>query len=506
MTEPNDILDLPLRVSTESLAQRRAVALEAIQQREAIMLPGGMSVDPDEANYRRLTGGSSASRRDLNPIQQDRMLEISWFLWEQNPFAKRLISLMTDLILGEGVLVQAQDERLQEQIDLTWNHRINQLRTRLPEFHNALALNGELILPVEKNPVSGRPVIGYIDPYQVRDIIPLPGNILIPDIVWLKGDAGNPSGQKLKIVREDPDTGMLAGECFYLGINKLPNSTRGRSDLLPMADWLDLYDQYLFAEVERLQLLSSFVWDLEVKGGDEKSIKDKLAKFPNPRAGTVYGHNEKEVLTARTPDLKAADRSEAGRMLRTHIAGSYGFPLSYLGEGEGNRAQIEGQNDIMLKTPAARQKVFAGFLDQILRFTVEGSTSANPALFRDVNPGTIIRMPEIAAKDVSRIGAVLSQVVSAMDVAMNNQTATRRLSVTVMAALLKHLGVDVDPQDVMDEADAEAQDKQEKADLIASTMARKRATNPPVPGAVGNAGGPQATGADLVPPDEQRVA
>jgi hypothetical protein len=47
-------------------------------------------------------------------------------------------------------------------------------------------------------------------------------------------------------------------------------------------------------------------------------------------------------------------------MLRVHIAGAFGFPLSYLGEMDSNRATIEGQNDILLKTPARRQKEIGG--------------------------------------------------------------------------------------------------------------------------------------------------
>jgi hypothetical protein len=64
---------------------------------------------------------------------------------------------------------------------------------------------------------------------------------------------------------------MMEGEVFYFAINKLPNSLRGRSDLMALADWLDLYDQYLFSEVERLHLLSAFVWDYKIEGAtDEK--------------------------------------------------------------------------------------------------------------------------------------------------------------------------------------------------------------------------------------------
>lgn len=459
-----------------------------IQTREAYssIIQGGLDTSGEDAGYRRLTGDTTKSfRRDLNPVAQERMYAIAWGLWETNALAKRLVNLMTDLILGEGFLVEASDERIQEVVDKTWNHRTNQLATRLREFYNSLSLNGELILPVAINPISGIPVFGFIDPAQVKEIKPDPTNVLVPDIIVLKADLPGQPNKELKIVRFDPTLGRMSGEVFYMGINKLPNSLRGRSDLLPVADYLDLYDTYMFAEVERLQLLSSFVWDYTVEGADPDQIADKLKKLPSPKPGTVFGHNEKEKLEARTPDLKASDRSEAGRMLLTHIAGTYGFPITYLGDTGSTNATMQGQNDVMMKTPAARQKEFGGFMGLLVQFGIEMATFKNPALFEEAATAYKIRMPEILAKDISRVGGVLAQVVSAMDTAMANGTASRQLAVTTTVAMLKQLGVDADAHEVMEQADADKAERQDMADMIAAGVAANRATknpNPPVPG------------------------
>jgi hypothetical protein len=486
-----NLADLPLQpdpdagvhvrreAATTAVAQRRADA----QRQEAIGIGSfgsGLGLDGDDYQYRRLTGNSNQQRRDLTPLQQDRMLEIVWYLWEQNAFARRLITLMSDLILADGITVEAVDSRIQDQVNLAWDHRVNQLSARVTEFHNALSVNGELIIPVALNPINGVPTIGFIDPYQVKAIESVPDNVLIPDVIVLKAAAGTEE-KRLKIIREDPLTGRLEGEAFYLGINKLPNSLRGRSDLSTLADWLDLYDTYLFAEVERLHLLSAFVWDYKIEGADEPAIRKKVKDFPRPKPGTVFAHNEKESLSAQTPDLKAADRSEAGRMLRVHIAGSFGFPLSYLGEIDSNKSTIEGQNDILLKTPARRQKEFAGLIDQIVRFTIEQGVGKNRILFQDANPQYRIRMPEIAAKDIARAGTVLTSVITAMDTAMANRTASRQLAVTVLVAMLKQLGIEADPSEVMDQADEDDQENQDRADDMQARLAAKN-PNPPVPG------------------------
>jgi hypothetical protein len=478
-------LEARREVATTSL--REAVTTE---KREALALGGGLSLDPDDDIYRRLTSGAKFNRRDLNPLQQDRMLEVTWYLWEMNAFARRLITLMTDLILGDGVQVQADEPRVQAQIDATWNHPVNQLPKRIGEFYAGLSLSGELILPVADNPITGRPILGFIEPYQVKQVIPDPNNILIADVLELKPTGGASEGLKLKIVRPNPETGILEGEVFFFAINKLPNSLRGRSDLLPLADWLDLYDQYVFAEVERVALLSAFVWDYKIDGADEAKIQEKLRKFPKAKPGTVFAHNEKEAIDARTPDLKAQDRSEIGNFLRTHIAGSFGFPLSYLGEIDSNRATIEGQNDIMLKTPAARQKAFAAMLTMVVDYTVQHATRANAALFRDADVTSYrVVMPEIAAKDVARVGAVIGQVAAAMDTAIGNETMSKAGATTALVTVMKQLGVELDVQTVHDQVDEErtarqAADAERQQELAAAraTLLAAQGTREPVAG------------------------
>lgn len=472
-----DVLaDQPLSLRREAVsvdvATRAVQAFEAVRKAEASMtLPYGMTIDPDDGVFRKLGSGSKMASRDLQPLHQDRMLEISWYLWEQNPLAKRLIVGLTDMILGEGITVTAEDERIKEQLDLTWSHPSNLLAERIRSFYNFLSLTGELILPTAVNPITGRPNLGFIDPMMVERVIPEQGNILVADFIQLKSDGGVGTGEKLKVIRVNPATGLLEGDVFYFRINSLPNSLRGRSDLLPLADWLDLFDQYLFAEVERLNLLSNFVWDYKIEGATPDVINQKLKAFPSPKPGTVFAHNEKETLEARTPDLKAQDRSEVAKMLRVHIAGGFGVPVSHLGDIDSNRATIEGQNDVMSKTPAARQKEFMSMLRQIVVFTIQSTTNKNRALYRDARTAFTISMPEIQAKDVTRVGQAVAGVATAMQTASDAGLVSKRVGTVTICAVLQHLGVNEDPKEVMAEAQREAEERQARADEMQANMA-----------------------------------
>jgi hypothetical protein len=455
--------DLPLR--RDAADQRRHEALT--------LTPTAGVIDNDDYAFRRLSSGVKFARRDLSPMAQDRMLEIAWYLYEQNPFARRLITCMTDLVVGEGLGFDAEDAKILEAGQKVWQHPINKLGERARELHNALALNGELILPVAVNDVSGVPTIGYIDPYQVERIELRVDNVLVPEYVVLKKTATDQEQKRIKIVAQDPLTGRLDGECFYLGINKLPNSGRGRSDFLPLGDWLDLFDQYMFAEVERVRLLSAFVWDLQVTGANAEQIAARVNEIGTPQSGSVFAHNENETLEAASPTLNATDRSETAKLLTIHITGSLGMPISWFGWTDSNRATIEGQNDVAMKTPAARQKEFASFLNLIVRFGIEHQQTANAVLFRDLASDKFsVTMPEIAAKDIARVGAALGAVVAALDAAMQNRTMSRRAAAVITAALTKHLGAfDFKAQDLMDEADEDAEERQQIADEAMASAA-----------------------------------
>jgi hypothetical protein len=511
-----ELLDLPLR--REAVEERRVA--------EGLTLsPTAGMIDSDDYSFRRLSSGQKFKRRDLAPMQQDRMLEIAWYLWESNPFARRLITAMTDLVVGEGVGFEAEDPKLQEAGDKVWNHYVNKLGERARELTDALSLNGELILPVGLNDVTGIPTIGFIDPYQVDDVETRVDNILVPEFIRLKKQPGEAEGARIKIIAPNPINGRLEGECFYFAINKLPNSVRGRSDFLPLADWLDMFDQYMFSEVERVRLLSAFVWDFEMKDATPEQIATRIAQIGTPQPGSMFGRNQNEKLEAIAPTLNASDRSETARLLTIHIVGSLGMPLSWFGWPDSNRATLEGQNDVAMKTPAARQKQIGGFLNLIVRYGIEQQRAANPVLFKALaSEKFAVTMPEIQAKDISRVAAGLGQVITAMDTAMSNRTMSRRVATVIQLALTKHLGsgFDFKADDVMQEADQDAEERQARQDELMAQMAAHAAAagTPGAPGApgvkppfggkgpippggrkpnppVGQPGGPKESGADV---------
>jgi hypothetical protein len=286
--------------------------------------------DAEDAKFRRIT--SPATRRDLNPLMQERMQQVCFFLATTTPFGKRIVEIITSYVVGEGFKIVAEDEQVQEVIDRYWNDPVNDMDANLRAFSDELVKFGELCIPVAVNPVDGFVRQGYIDPQDIDAVeygLLTTGDggqeVSIPVAVRLRQRIGEREGRRLTIVHRDEDInsatfGQLVGECFYQPINKAKGASRGISDLFALADWIDVLDQMIFDFADKVRFLNAFIWDYTLKGADEKTVADfqkKVTKNP-PKQGGVQVHNEQVEIKASRPTSKArhARVGDAGEVLR----------------------------------------------------------------------------------------------------------------------------------------------------------------------------------------------
>jgi hypothetical protein len=218
------------------------------------------TVDPDrdrliEEGFRRLTKANN--ERDLMPLEQQRMTEIALFLYDSNPLAKRIIDLVNSFVTGDGFTFNAKNPRVLDVLKRFWDDPVNDWPTKQLDHFRQLSLLGEQLWPVAVRRTDGRVRMGYVDPANIEEIIPDPYN---PEILRTAciTQGYHPDGAvdlptKFSLVQMDerylaPTYGKLnfypePYGAFYFAINKPSNATRGRSDLITVFDWLDLYDQ-----------------------------------------------------------------------------------------------------------------------------------------------------------------------------------------------------------------------------------------------------------------------
>lgn len=432
----------------------------------------GVTVDEDEDNWRRLTGDSN---RDLSPMTQKRMRDMAAYLWEANQLANRLIELPIAYLLAEGVALNVGDEEHQGVLDGFWSDPINEMDIKLPKKVRELAIFGEQCWPVFTNEHSGAVRLGYLDPGLIETVVRDPDNREQPIGIVTAKDAKGQARRYRIIVNGDEADCFTArtqairatfkdGECFYFAINDL-SGTRGRSDLLSQADWLDGYDQFLFGELERSNFLRAFMWDVTLTGATPDEVAERAKKISAPRPGSVRVHNEAEAWKAETPGLQAGDGAEMARLLRNHVLGGATIPEHWFGGGgDVNRSTGESMSEPTLKILSMRQRVLKHILESVGRFVLRRWAQAHQKTYDSADEAWQVEavFPELTAKDTSKYASALQQVVVAVSLAMDKGLITKTTALQVINAIAGRLGVEIDAEEELAAAGAEADAAAEK--------------------------------------------
>lgn len=415
----------------------------------------GVSIDRGEDGWRKLSGDAG---RDLSPITQSRQLELAAYLWATNPLANRLIELPVAYLLAEGVALKVADEEAQAWLDAFWRDPINRMSMKLPKKVRELAIYGEQCWPVFVNSITGHMRLGYLDPAQIEKVVTDPDNIEQPiGIVARTTRRGRI--RRYRVITGGPENVFTArtqeirktftdGDCFFFVVNDLSNATRGHSDLLPVIDWLDLYDQALYGEAERWDLLRSFIWDVTLKGATEETVKARAAEIDVPTSGGVRVHNDAEEWQAVTPDIQAANGAEASRLFRNHILGGMSLPEHwYGGGGDVNRNTASSMDETTEKVMAMRQQVWKHILEMVGQYQVNMRLQAifgEGFDFTDPDYEVQAEFPEIATKDTTAYASALQQVIIGAGAAVTQGLLSQESAVAIIAFVATRLGVPID--------------------------------------------------------------
>lgn len=488
---------VPAAIPAKQITELKA---EVAMLREA---SADFGYDPD-ANLSAAGGGSAYHRRltqttrDLPEVTADRARELGVYLYETNPLGKRILEIVRDFCLGEGVTVASQakddDDREAQQavIDRFWQDPVNTVDIRLYDRVLELGLFGEACWPVAVNPANGHVRWGYVDPGQVADVVCDPLNHEIAREIVLKAATGterkrlkvirrdeNPgsptygrlmgvridraTGQVLDTYREDEQDKPYAGACFWWAINKPSAARRGRGDLLAVADWLDSLDQLLFNEVDRNILAKSFIWDVTLTGETQPGV-DKWLETNNkaPKPGSVRAHNDKVAWIAVTPDLKMQDAQTGADMILSYIAAGAGVPKHWLsGTIDVNKATATEMGEPAFKRLTSRQKLVRFILEQVVTFVLDQAEVVGGAGLdrRDkLEPEAwpiVVQAPEIRSKDLKAGADTLNAAATALATARADGVIDQQVQQEAFALLLAQIGVDVDMEAMRQRIEAE---------------------------------------------------
>jgi hypothetical protein len=420
-------------------------------------------LEREDEGWRRLTGNTN---RNLSPLKQQRMFDIAYYLWENNPMAGWLIDITVSFLLAEGLPYECKNEKVKEVLDAFWQDPLNRMDLYFEKHVAELLIFGELCFPAFVAEQTGKVRLGFIDPARIKEVACDPENVKLIIGVVLMDLSDNPGKAYRTVLPEEADHVMSkkaralrnsfdGGECFFFGINNVTNSPRGRSELLSVADWLDAYEQYLFDSTEKWSLFNTFVWDLLV-AGDENEIKKHVSAFTK-KSGSIYGHNEKVTLTPSAPDLKSVDTDAAARLIRNHILGRKGFPEHwYGGGGDVNRATAAEMDAPAIKMLSQRQAYVKYILEEILRYVIAQARDAGYLRVTDEEAADwSVVTPEISTKDITKLSTAVRDIATALVVAEQNQWVSKGAARNIFSVITGFIGIEIDPDKMLSEIEEE---------------------------------------------------
>lgn len=434
---------------------------------------GGFGVPglDEESGWRRAGAQAAAEGRDLQPLAHARMQKLAEWLWQSNLLANRLIELPLAYLLAEGVTLQCVDDEHQRLLSAFWSDPINDWPGKLVQRARALSLLGEQCYVAHVRAGDGFVRLSYLDPRRIDAIVCDPQNpeqpigvVTQPDEdgrVWryrtaLLGDDWELLGSQAQALRRS----FTDGDALLYQVNKAPTGTRGRSDLLAHMDWLDAYDSYLFSELDRIDYLRRFVWDVTLTGADEEAVNRYRSQFTAPEPNSVFVHNELVALQTRTAGLDAKDTSETARLLRNHVLGGATVPEHWFGGGgDVNRAAAAEMGEPAFKVYTMRQGVLRRMLEDIGRYVLLQHARARgvqPDWADDRWQVTAV-FPELVSRDVSKFAAALAQLTTSSIQLIDAGLLTQESALKMIADVAQRFGQDFDAKQELDAARAESQ-------------------------------------------------
>lgn len=438
----------------------------------------GWGLDDDEHLYRRLTGSRGES---LPSYQHEKMLGVSKYLYRSNPVAQRLVTLISDFVAGEGVSLSFRNSEVEAVISEHWDDPYNDWTRNGPELLEAFLLTGELLLPLFPDMNAGGHLrIGAEMVDNIREVHAEAQNWRVIERVVMRSETSAQEGITYNVVNIRDDREALEAEhpaLFYKRQN--PFGKRGMSILYPVADFLDLLDQFGFSEVERWMIQKAFIYDVTVNGADEARI-DELSKLPKyaqpPKPSSVIIHNENETWEPKNPRIESADSTNAMRFLRNHIGGALGIPEHWYAEGgDVNRAVGAVMAEPVRKRMKRLQDEWQAVLTDVLKaqidyailagrlseeVTKENSEGEPTEEMISVYDAFDVNMPDISSADTNELATGLQMVVSAVGTATDEGLMSTETGQKLIALIAQQFGVEVDLQEEKERIAAEREQRE----------------------------------------------
>lgn len=323
----------------------------------------------DDQYWDPIGGGYATRTLDLVWSERRAMIEECLELWRTNPLAYRIVSLMTDYVVGSGITVRSEHPAIQAYIRGIWGLEQNDMGQRLYRWCEELTRCGDLFIVINTGQASGMPIFREL-PALAVDQIELDAEDRERELRF--HELTNTTEGRWWIGVDHPLADEFDQVVLHVAVNRPVGSARGVSDLWPVAKWLTRYSAFLEDRVRVQRYKASFLWHCKITNPQPGELEAKRAQYTRtPPSGSILVTDANEEWDAVNPQIGAFEAEADGHQLRLYIASGAGIPLHFLSEGESaTRATAREMGNPTYRQYRHRQQLFGDMLLKLVRACV----------------------------------------------------------------------------------------------------------------------------------------
>ena len=320
----------------------------------------------------------------LSSSNRQQLLDEAYRLWKFDALGGNIVRTTSYFTLGRGVVFQFDDENAQFFANKFYTK--NRLEVKLRAASDEANAFGEVYIwlrPKFDEERSGSKVVWRPGDVQVT-FIP-PDNITnietadddVGDVhnfiyEWMNADMSGDSLVIPHISKYDVESSDRRNGCIIqIKLNSGNMDPFGQSDLLPIKEWLDNYQEYLRDGVVINKLYRSPCYDVSITDGSEEEVNAAISRYRGWSIGSNPVHNDRETWQILEFQGPSSSNQEARRSLLLMIAAGVGFAEFMLADGSNSGlASSKSQQLPVIKKFEDRQDLWAYTLMEMFQFAL----------------------------------------------------------------------------------------------------------------------------------------
>lgn len=370
--------------------------------------------------------------------------------WRKNPMAWRIITTISNFVLGDGITVTAKNRSINKFIKAFWSHPLNNIPIKLQEWSDELSRAGTLIILLFRDEDTGLSWVRELPVDRVKKLETRPNDYQTITAVIEKPRR---MGEDEKVWRTTfhPSANEHDAVAIVFTINKPVGALIGEGDLTSILPWLQRYSRMLEDRVRLHWALRMFYWFVTVPEGKVAETQKKYSR--PPRDGSIIVKSKGEEWEVKAPAVRGQDAGHDMHSVRQMVYAGSNLPSHWFAEQDtSNLATARATQSPTERFLKRRQLYFIHILLTIIhtayqRAYLKGKVSKPPD--KPLDEIYTVNVADVSRDDNIQLAQAGRDMARAFRLTAENMPAkSRALSTKFLNIILKAMGEKVDDAEI----------------------------------------------------------